>query len=81
LVILTDDEAAYKWFKKMRFSGRGECSYHDDDFDADGVIGKNCYMMPEIAARGLLLMTGFPNDNKDLTMKYPNLSKFRCYTK
>jgi len=22
-MILTDDEAAYKWFKKMRFSGRG----------------------------------------------------------
>lgn len=83
--ILTDDEAAYRWFKKARFSGRDECSYHNDNFDKNPVIGWNFYMMPEIAARGLLLMTQFynqdgtPKHNKDLELPYPDLSKFKCY--
>lgn len=80
--ILTDDETAYKWFKRARFSGRRECSYFDDDFD---MLGWNFYMMPEIAARGLLLMSQFydRNGNKiyneDLTLPYPDLSKFEVY--
>jgi dTDP-4-amino-4,6-dideoxygalactose transaminase len=84
--ILTDNEEAYKWFKKARFSGRDECSYHDDDFDKDPVIGWNFYMMPEIAARGLLLMAQFynkdgtPKSNEDLELPYPDLSRFKCYT-
>ena len=84
--ILTDDEMAYKWFKKARFSGRDECSYHDDNFDQDPVIGWNFYMMPEISARGLLMMSQFydingePIENADLELKYPDLSRFKCYT-
>lgn len=80
--ILTDNEKAYEWFKRSRFSGRRECSYHDDDLD---MIGWNFYMMPEIAARGLLLMgqfyelDGTPKKNKDLDIKYPDLSKFKVY--
>ena len=31
--ILTDDEDAYFWFKRARYSGRRECSYHEDNFD------------------------------------------------
>lgn len=83
--ILTDDLEAYKWFKKARFSGRDECSYHDDDFDVNPVIGWNYYMMPEIAARGLLMMSQFYDidgnklSNPDLTLKYPDLSKFKIY--
>ena len=83
--ILTDDEHAYKWFKKARFSGRDECSYHTDNFDENPVIGWNFYMMPEIAARGLLLIAQFyeqdgtPKDNPDLTLPYPDLSKFKIY--
>jgi dTDP-4-amino-4,6-dideoxygalactose transaminase len=85
--ILTDDENAYKWFKKARFSGRDECSYHDDDFDNNPVIGWNFYMMPEISARGLLLISQFydskgnPLKNEDLELPYPNLSKFDVYKK
>jgi len=85
--ILTDDENAYKWFKKARFSGRDECSYHVDDFDINPVIGWNFYMMPEIAARGLLLITqfydsnGLPLNNEDLELPYPDLSKFKIFTK
>lgn len=83
-MILTDNKNAYYWFKRARYSGRNECPYHIDSFD---MIGWNFYMMPEIAARGLLLMSQFynldgtPKDNPDLTMPYPDLSKFTIYQK
>lgn len=83
--ILTDDEKAYKWFKKARFSGRDECSYHEDDFDENPVVGWNFYMPVETAARGLHMMPQFynsdgsPKDNPDLELPYPDLSKFKCY--
>jgi dTDP-4-amino-4,6-dideoxygalactose transaminase len=81
--ILTDNHEAYLWFKRARYSGRRECSYHDDHFD---MLGWNFYMMPELAARGLLLMNQFyhgetPKTNEDLEMPYPDLSKFEVYTK
>jgi len=82
--ILTDDHNAYLWFKRARFSGRRECSYFDDNFD---MLGFNYYMMPEIAARGLLLINqfydrqGVPKENEDLELKYPDLSKFEIYRK
>jgi dTDP-4-amino-4,6-dideoxygalactose transaminase len=82
--ILTDDHEAYLWFKRARFSGRRECSYHDDNFD---MLGWNFYMMPELASRGLLLMNQFytidgkPKRNKDITHTYPDLSKFEVYNK
>jgi len=80
--ILTDDYEAMLWFKRARFSGRRECSYHDDHFD---MLGWNFYMMPEIAARGLLMMSQFFNldsskkHNEDLELPYPDLSKFDIY--
>jgi len=80
--ILTDDFDAYNWFKRSRFSGRRECSYHEDKID---MLGWNFYMMPEISARGLLLMSGFydldgkPKDNEDLELMYPDLSQFKIY--
>jgi dTDP-4-amino-4,6-dideoxygalactose transaminase len=82
--ILTDNYEAYLWFKRARYSGRRECSYHDDNFD---MLGWNFYMMPELAARGLLLMNQFyngegnPKHNEDLELPYPDLSKFSIYTK
>lgn len=82
--ILTDNYEAYLWFKRARYSGRRECSYHDDHFD---MIGWNFYMMPELAARGLLLMNQFYNldgtkkHNADLELPYPDLSQFEIYTK
>lgn len=81
--ILTDDHDAYLWFKRARYSGRRECSYHDDNFD---MLGWNFYMMPELAARGLLLMGQFymgdkKVHNEDLELSYPDLSKFEIYTK
>ena len=82
--ILTDNFEAYLWFKRSRYSGRRECSYHDDNLD---MLGWNFYMMPELAARGLLLMNQFYNTdgskkhNEDLELPYPDLSKFPVYTK
>lgn len=81
--ILTDSYDAHLWFKRARYSGRRECSYHDDHFD---MLGWNFYMMPELAARGLLLMNQFykpdgtPKLNEDLELPYPDLSKFSVYT-
>jgi dTDP-4-amino-4,6-dideoxygalactose transaminase len=80
--ILTDDHDAYLWFKRARYSGRRECSYHDDHFD---MLGWNFYMMPELAARGILLMNQFYNidgtkkHNEDLELPYPDLSRFEVY--
>ena len=81
-MILTDDYEAYKWFKKARFSGRNECSYHEDSFD---MLGWNFYMIPELATRGLLLMNNFydlygnKKHNEDLELIYPDLSKYDIY--
>jgi len=82
--ILTDDAKAYRWFKRARYSGRRECSYHEDNLD---MLGWNFYMMPELAARGLLLMGQFydmkgnKKHNEDLTLPYPDLSQFEIYNK
>ena len=82
--ILTDDYQAYLWFKRARYSGRRECSYHDDHFD---MLGWNFYMMPELAARGMLLINQFYNTDgtkkqmPDLELPYPDLSRFDIYTK
>ena len=81
--ILTDNHDAYLWFKRARYSGRRECSYHDDNLD---MLGWNFYMMPELATRGLLLMNQFYNidgskkRNEDLELPYPDLSQFKIYT-
>ena len=51
------------------------------------MLGWNFYMMPELSARGLLLMNQFYNMdgskkvNEDLTLPYPDLSKFKIYNK
>jgi len=80
--IITDDYDAYLWFKRARYSGRRACSYHDDNFD---MLGWNFYMMPELAARGLLLIDQFyapdgsKKHNEDIRMSYPDLSKFKVY--
>jgi hypothetical protein len=51
------------------------------------MIGWNFYMMPELAARGMLLMNqfyttdGIKKHNPDLELPYPDLSKFEIYTR
>lgn len=81
--ILTDDYAAYLWFKRFRYSGRRECSYHDDNFD---MIGKNYYLPHILASIGLQQIQGFYNHDgtkkymPDVELPYPDLSKYSIYT-
>ncbi|KKL73715.1 hypothetical protein LCGC14_2072120 [marine sediment metagenome] len=52
-MILTDDKDAAYQLRKMRYDGRTERVHpRDDKF----VRGFHCYLSPELAARGLLLM-------------------------
>lgn len=82
--ILCDSLEADMWFRRYRYSGRREVSYHDDNFD---MLGKNYYMAPTIATLGLQLMAGFYNIDgtkkimPDVELPYPDLSKFPIYTK
>ena len=81
--ILTDNAEAAAWFKRSRFSGRREIPYMEDNLD---MLGWNYYLNPELAVRGLILMTGFYKDGKpidvpDKELPYPDLSKFEIYTK
>jgi dTDP-4-amino-4,6-dideoxygalactose transaminase len=82
--ILCDNVEDYEWLKRARNSGRGEMSYHDDVFTT---IGRNCYMHPTVAALGLQLIGQYYNidgskkSNPDLTLSYPDLSKFDVYNK
>jgi dTDP-4-amino-4,6-dideoxygalactose transaminase len=82
--ILTDSKQDYLWYKRARFSGRNECSYHEDNLD---MLGWNFYLLPEIAARGVRDMNQFynldgsPKHMEDIELPYPDLSKFPIYTK
>jgi dTDP-4-amino-4,6-dideoxygalactose transaminase len=75
--ILTDNERAYEWFKRARYNGRNSIAHISDKFD---MLGWNMYMSPDAAARGLLLMSGMEDKNKDVTQEYQDLSKYEVYT-
>lgn len=61
-MILTDNKDAVEWLKRMRYEGRGEKFYKEDDIT---MIGFNHYMTPEQAARGLVLLQQLPEHNPD----------------
>ena len=79
-MILTDDEAAYKWLKKARFDGRSPVPLLEDNFT---MLGYNMYMPPTDAARGLQLLQALGDrELEDLSVEkqgYPDLSKFKIY--
>lgn len=70
-MVLTDNKDAVEWFKKVRYEGRSETKYIDDDIQ---MIGWNMYMTPVEAAQGLMLMQNFPSFNADLTEEYKDLT-------
>lgn len=79
--ILTDDIKARDWFRRARFDGRRPIPLLDDDFD---MLGWNCYLQPDQAARGLALLQAL-GDKASRVLKredqgYPDLSKFKIYT-
>ena len=70
-MILTDNKKAVDWFKKVRYEGRSEKQYIDDDIQ---MFGWNMYMTPLEAAQGLMLMQNFPEFNEDLIEDYKDLT-------
>lgn len=76
--ILTDDEKAAEMLKVMRFDGR--TSGVEPSRDNFYLPGMHCYMLPEEAARGLMLMNYMADNNADLPNdNYPDLSKFEVF--
>ena len=79
-MILTDDNNAYKWFKKARFDGRDEIPLQEGKLT---MLGWNMYMTPEQAVRGLQLFStiNFQSlEDLDSTKQgYPDLSEFPIY--
>ncbi len=76
-MILTDDEEAAKWLKLARFDGRNpDTPFMDEDVQ---MLGWNCYMTPEQAARGLQLLENLKPDLPDLDARYPDLSKMTVF--
>lgn len=67
-MILTDNEHAYEYLKKIRYEGRSEIGYHDDNIK---ILGYNMYMTPVDCARGLMLMQNYPDKVEDL-VEIPN---------
>ena len=79
-MILTDDENAYKWFKKARYEGRDiTVKYDDDNID---MLGWNMYMPPEQAAYGIELFLKLPEENPNCggSKKYPDVRNFKCFS-
>lgn len=79
-MVLTDDQKAYEWLKRARFDGRNEVPLIQDDIQ---IVGWNCYMTPEQAARGLMLLDLIKSVKlPDLEMQkqgYPDCSKIWAY--
>jgi dTDP-4-amino-4,6-dideoxygalactose transaminase len=78
-MILTDDANAVEKIKKMRYEGRTQnVSYHIDEL-GDG--GWNMYMTPEQAARGLTLLSDYPQNSPDQIENppYRDLREFNLF--
>ena len=79
-IILTDNEEAFKWFKKARYEGRSEKYYKDDDIT---FCGWNMYMTPQQAAHGLSVMQNYPEHKEDMAELngYRDLTEFTVFKK
>ena len=69
-MVLTDDPEAARWLRKARYDGREGKPYPEERIDT---LGWHCYMTPEQAARGMLLMDILPDDPPDHLEDYPDL--------
>jgi dTDP-4-amino-4,6-dideoxygalactose transaminase len=75
-MILTNDDRAEQWFRRARFDGRHEnTGFVNDNVD---MLGWNCYMTPDQAARGLQLLEGFKAEG-DMWDLYPDLRKMEIF--
>lgn len=72
-MILTDDEVAANWLRCARFNGKSAV-------DAEPkFIGWHCFMEPERAARGMVLLSNINDDNPDLIFEYPDVSQYAIF--
>jgi len=77
--ILTNDKAVADTLRVMRFDGR-TAGVHPSK-DVFNTPGFHCYLLPEEAARGLMLMASMPDHNDDLPWDgYPDLSQHAIFT-
>jgi len=78
-MILTNDKAAYDWFKLARYEGRDITVPYDQD--KIQMMGWNMYMPPEQAARGIQLFLEVSDDNKDCggSWKYHDVSGLEIF--
>jgi dTDP-4-amino-4,6-dideoxygalactose transaminase len=77
--ILTNSLDEYLALKRLVYDGRDLTTPYTDENHVN-VIGYHCYMTPEDAARGILLMDSVPSENPD-TMDfshYPDLRLWRA---
>jgi dTDP-4-amino-4,6-dideoxygalactose transaminase len=76
--ILLDNADDANMLRIMRFDGR--TAGVPPAQDMFHLPGQHCYMLPEEAARGLMLMNYMPDDNPDLPWdEYPDLRKFPVF--
>jgi len=77
-MILTDNYEEVKVLRKMRYDGRTPGVHPKDDTFLTPAW--HVYMIPEDAARGLMLMGGVKDDYRDLDWDdYPDLSKVEAF--
>lgn len=75
-MILTDNPTAADYFRKARRDGRSDVG----GVARAEVIGRNCYMQPDQAARGLMLMDVMPADGfEDQHETYPDLREMPAF--
>lgn len=72
-MVLTNDHDAYQWMRKARYSGRSAPLYEIEYID---MLGWQCYMTPEKAARGLHLMD-YIGEGGEQEMEYADLRKIK----
>lgn len=78
-MVLTNDKKAVEWLKLARHDGR----HVDVPFKLDDIqmVGWNCYMSPEQAARGLQLLEGIGSGVEDrfCSDDYPDLRNMSIF--
>jgi dTDP-4-amino-4,6-dideoxygalactose transaminase len=81
-MILTDDDEACDWLKRVRFDGRAEVPLNEDNIT---MLGWNAYLTPEQASRGLMLFDVIQHKKlEDLSVEsqgFPDLSLLKIYRK
>jgi len=78
-MILTDSRSVYDSLKQRRWSGRQEgVPMEIDNIDT---LGYNAYITPEWAARGLMLLSVYPEHMEDQMEKpdYPDLRQYEVF--